>query len=1198
MATATFVAAGTYASAAGTSITPGLPAGIATDDVLFAILDSNDNVSVTVPTGWTKFIEFNTGTGRRLTVAWLRKTAAAPSTTFTKTGTVAFGGRILAYRGLKRTGNPYGATTTKANTTASATVSATALTPTMGRGTLLFVANLTRDIDATTNFSGWTSAKTGALTERIDNAASVGAGTAIGAADGPLKDSAATGVTTATAAASGVNGAALIELLDAAPTAPTLGTKFYLPSAGTPPRDPATYEALWDGVGTFKAPLLRTKSNTAHSWVSVGFNVTSGNPTPNDRLIGRFVSETLSVDQTIGGNWYASISGWESLAAADSALQMVVRVMSEDLTTEIGVVYPGQTAALTATDDVLGQEWPAGAAASDETRLITGVAGTPVVAPAGSRLQVELGIRTYQTAGVAYNAELDFGDNQAADYAYQAGVLGRTADSWVGTSQALSFGTPRTPIGYNALTHDSATFEGSTHDWTSDGSATLALTTEQAAEGTKSLKLTSLATTPINADLASPAWMSVNPGDSVTALLSARAATTPATVDLRIAWYNSAGTSVGTEFGTAAADTTTGWSAYSTTGVAPAGAAYAVLDLQIGNSAVGTSHYIDKASLALGTDTTWIDPSNNLPAAGLVGWHRADDIAQADGTTIPAWPDRSALNNDATAPSSIHQPTYKTGIANGHAVARFDGANSEFGSAVPAGSPRQTIISVIKPTDRAGDRTVRGAVDDGGLQLRLASGSGLPQLLSQATTDVGTGTIAVPTASFSVLVATFDAVAGTYAFRVNGQDAGSGTHAVTIIPTGSTMATNDGSGTERFLGDIAEQVTYSRVLTGPEIAAVEADLSSRYGIAPTTETHTTTGSAQVKVGTTAVGASWHTTVAAPTVKVGTTATGASEHTTLSAPTVKVGTTAVGASDHISTGSAQVKGGTTATGASEHTSTGFAQTQVGATAVETTDRISTGSAQAQVGATAVDTTDRTTTGSATVQVGTTATDTTDRTTTGSATVQVGTTATESTDRATAGSATVQVGTTATESTDRATAGSAQVLVDATAVTTTERVTDGSTQVQIDATADEETDRITEGSATVRVDTTSESLYVWDLEIHTSTGVAPVILDASHETTTERVTAGLALVRVKADHIFFAGIHAQFIGLAQLLAVSVGHATVSVTLPGTALVTPPAVGTSRLHAADEPSAQVGAQPVGQAILVPVSAASAVITNAIGG
>jgi RHS repeat-associated protein len=86
-------AAGAAASATGGDVTPGLPAGWQPNDLFVAVVESRDNVSATMPAGWTLL---NQGSGtsglHRATIFWKFAAAGDTAPTVTHTG----GGRIIA----------------------------------------------------------------------------------------------------------------------------------------------------------------------------------------------------------------------------------------------------------------------------------------------------------------------------------------------------------------------------------------------------------------------------------------------------------------------------------------------------------------------------------------------------------------------------------------------------------------------------------------------------------------------------------------------------------------------------------------------------------------------------------------------------------------------------------------------------------------------------------------------------------------------------------------------------------------------------------------------------------------------------------------------------------------------------------------------------------------------------------------------
>lgn len=113
MALPTFVAAGAAAEGTGT-ISPALPAGIATDDILLLFL-ATGNQAVTIPTPnggtWTEVTNSPqgvgaAGSGARITVFWSRYNGTQGAPTTNDPGDHV-GGTICAYRGVRTTGDPF-----------------------------------------------------------------------------------------------------------------------------------------------------------------------------------------------------------------------------------------------------------------------------------------------------------------------------------------------------------------------------------------------------------------------------------------------------------------------------------------------------------------------------------------------------------------------------------------------------------------------------------------------------------------------------------------------------------------------------------------------------------------------------------------------------------------------------------------------------------------------------------------------------------------------------------------------------------------------------------------------------------------------------------------------------------------------------------------------------------------------------------
>ena len=207
----TFVAAGTVASGTG-AITPALPSGIATNDILLLFLNtSNQTISISNQNGgtWTQVTNSPQGTGTggssgsvALTVFWSRYNGTQGAPTTSDSGDHQIG-RMIAIRGATTSGNPWDVTAGSSNSTSSTSATIPGATTTVAN-TLVVVACATGlpNTTGTSNFSTWTNSNLSSLTERTDNTQAVGVGGGLGTATGGKATAGVYGNTTVTLATS------------------------------------------------------------------------------------------------------------------------------------------------------------------------------------------------------------------------------------------------------------------------------------------------------------------------------------------------------------------------------------------------------------------------------------------------------------------------------------------------------------------------------------------------------------------------------------------------------------------------------------------------------------------------------------------------------------------------------------------------------------------------------------------------------------------------------------------------------------------------------------------------------------------------------------------------------------------------------------------------------------------------------------
>lgn len=159
---------------------------------------------------------------------------------------------------------------------------------------------------------------------------------------------------------------------------------------------------------------------------------------------------------------------------------------------------------------------------------------------------------------------------------------------------------------HNFLTVNEASVETDASGWVNLANAVLTATSAQAKNGTKSMALTSIAAGDMNAILVRE--QAVIAGQTYTARASARSAVSVRSVKVGIRWIDAAHANIGSiVYGTASNDSTSAWTDYSVTAVAPSNAVYAkVVVFVTGTGAASEAHYFDTMSIRHGSSTDWV----------------------------------------------------------------------------------------------------------------------------------------------------------------------------------------------------------------------------------------------------------------------------------------------------------------------------------------------------------------------------------------------------------------------------------------------------------------------------------------------------------------------------------------------------------------------------------------------------------------
>jgi len=218
-----YIGAGTIDSTSGAAtINPGLPGGWAQNDI-FLLLVETANQAIATPTGYTEVTNSPQGTGTagaagatRLGVFWKRATVSesAPAITTSGDHTVA---RVLAFRGVVTSGDPYEASAGDVEASSVTGVTFPGLTTLGDDRAVLFLHSIDTDsLSAVQHISGWANAALEYVAELIDVAANNSNGGGLAAAIGLMSSAGAIGATTATLSPAAVQGRVVLAFAPAA----------------------------------------------------------------------------------------------------------------------------------------------------------------------------------------------------------------------------------------------------------------------------------------------------------------------------------------------------------------------------------------------------------------------------------------------------------------------------------------------------------------------------------------------------------------------------------------------------------------------------------------------------------------------------------------------------------------------------------------------------------------------------------------------------------------------------------------------------------------------------------------------------------------------------------------------------------------------------------------------------------------------
>jgi hypothetical protein len=216
--------------------------------------------------------------------------------------------------------------------------------------------------------------------------------------------------------------------------------------------------------------------------------------------------------------------------------------------------------------------------------------------------------------------------------------------------------------------------------------------------------------------------------------------------------------------------------------------------------------------------------------ANLSFWFKADAGVQTsgsdslDGEAVDTWINQSTNTVNLEQATSGDRPTYQTNEINGYPVVRFAGSgDTMFTSSVTLAQPL-TYFYVIKLTAQQFGYIVDGLLqNDSGAVFQNGAG-GLDVQLSAGGSGLGVTYATTPT----VLIVTMNFNGTSSRHQVNNGTAATG-NAGTRTPNGLRFS-GRASGANTCPFDIAEFISFNRILSASEEAGIEQYLANKYAV--------------------------------------------------------------------------------------------------------------------------------------------------------------------------------------------------------------------------------------------------------------------------------------------------------------------------------------------------------------------------------
>jgi hypothetical protein len=253
------------------------------------------------------------------------------------------------------------------------------------------------------------------------------------------------------------------------------------------------------------------------------------------------------------------------------------------------------------------------------------------------------------------SSEIAAGAVGTAEIADAAVTSAKIADGTIATGDIADGAVTAAKLGSdvrigNLLTANQASGTDTLSDttgFTAYTNCTIASSTAQALQGSRSLAVTATAAT---WTMTLTSQVPADPGERYTASVASRAATAAAQCRVDIAFYTPGASWLATVNGAQVSNTTTGWTTVTATGVAPAGAGLALVVYTFEAASVGHVHYTDCWGLWRGAGGQWAMPGLPITGQSRIATNGAVHLSGTGSPegVVTAAPGSTWLQTDAT----------------------------------------------------------------------------------------------------------------------------------------------------------------------------------------------------------------------------------------------------------------------------------------------------------------------------------------------------------------------------------------------------------------------------------------------------------------------------------------------------------------------------------------------------------------------